>query len=702
MVFTFIPETAGATDLVLITFLDADNRQHKLNITLKTLEAVDTRMGVPDYTQFDYGILDKEGSQKLVTISEPDKGDLKFDEASGTITYTPYAEARGDDKVAYMVEVEGTMVKKQINIHHTDFAEIKNKEEKEIEVKADDQNPILIYALSNFKNIETIAAVVDGVKSADEGKVRVLDAEKGIIEYMPKKGVSRDEFSYTIKDQYGNKQKIEVDLKLKAVEEKVQNEQLEFRTAQDMRSFNYEMVDYLKDNNLKYLGMSDPQNGTVNMLNAKSGLFTFLPKDGFTGSEYIMIDVQDANGLVYQVPVKMSVLGKEQYSSNNMTIDNVSSVEADRKTYHSVLGKNEDGNQVLNAYGTKGGDVRVIDSKLGIVEYKPYPGFSGEDSYVFEYTNSEGDVIRKEMNVFIRDNSAAKISYGELSNQSKQIVSKETNVSQEEELALQESQATAEARKAEMEARLAEQRQREEAEAERKIQERIERQKAYEARLAQREEEQRQREAELAAKEAEAQVETLSEELAQAENEAQENEQSEEEKKNEEIAAGEKELEEQKRREQEQLAQLEEEKRRKAQQAKVEDEGSDQIVFRNILFDFNKSDLRQLSIDELNKIADYMDSHPDFYLQLDGHADWIGTDQYNLALSEKRAKQAFDYLMNKGLSKDRMEYFFFGESLPVAPNANPDGSDNPQGRQLNRRCEFELKKDGTADIIFKF
>ncbi|MBT3648643.1 MAG: hypothetical protein HN542_10425 [Flavobacteriales bacterium] len=58
--------------------------------------------------------------------------------------------------------------------------------------------------------------------------------------------------------------------------------------------------------------------------------------------------------------------------------------------------------------------------------------------------------------------------------------------------------------------------------------------------------------------------------------------------------------------------------------------------------------------------------------------------------------------MAQGLSKDRMEYFFFGESLPVAPNSNPDGSDNERGRQLNRRCEFELKKDGTADIIFKF
>jgi len=134
-------------------------------------------------------------------------------------------------------------------------------------------------------------------------------------------------------------------------------------------------------------------------------------------------------------------------------------------------------------------------------------------------------------------------------------------------------------------------------------------------------------------------------------------------------------------------------------EAKVDEEV---MVFRNILFDFDKSDLRLLSQKELDKVYNYLQKNPEYVLQLDGHADWIGTVEYNLALSERRAKQAYEYLKTKGISDERIVYQFYGEALPVAPNANADGSDNPDGRQLNRRCEFDLKQEGTADIIVKF
>lgn len=119
-------------------------------------------------------------------------------------------------------------------------------------------------------------------------------------------------------------------------------------------------------------------------------------------------------------------------------------------------------------------------------------------------------------------------------------------------------------------------------------------------------------------------------------------------------------------------------------------------------FDFDKSELRSLSKEELNKVYNYLFTHPDQSLQLDGHADWIGTVEYNLALSERRAKEAYDYLIARGIEDSRLIYQYFGEAVPVAPNANPDGSDNPQGRQLNRRCEISIKSEGTAEIIMKF
>ncbi|MDP4934253.1 MAG: OmpA family protein [Salibacteraceae bacterium] len=131
--------------------------------------------------------------------------------------------------------------------------------------------------------------------------------------------------------------------------------------------------------------------------------------------------------------------------------------------------------------------------------------------------------------------------------------------------------------------------------------------------------------------------------------------------------------------------------------------GTEKVVFRNILFDFDKADLREASITELQRVSSYLHTSPAVDLRIDGHADWIGSIEYNLALSEQRAKRAYYFIISEGISDKRLTYQYFGESLPIAPNANADGTDNPDGRQLNRRVEFKLDETGTADnVILKF
>ncbi|GAB4384404.1 MAG: hypothetical protein Kow0075_16420 [Salibacteraceae bacterium] len=143
--------------------------------------------------------------------------------------------------------------------------------------------------------------------------------------------------------------------------------------------------------------------------------------------------------------------------------------------------------------------------------------------------------------------------------------------------------------------------------------------------------------------------------------------------------------------------------RSKAEKMAGEANAEETIVFRNILFDFDKYDLRPKSIEELNKVTNYMMKKPEVEVRIDGHADWIGTVEYNLKLSERRALAAYNYIAKQGISEARLSYQFFGESVPIAPNANPDGTDNPEGRQLNRRCEFKIDQTGTADnIVLKF
>ncbi len=118
-----------------------------------------------------------------------------------------------------------------------------------------------------------------------------------------------------------------------------------------------------------------------------------------------------------------------------------------------------------------------------------------------------------------------------------------------------------------------------------------------------------------------------------------------------------------------------------------------------IYFDFDKFFLRLNSKDVLSKIYEYMNNNPEFTLEIVGHTDWMGSDEYNLKLSKKRAISAFKYLTNKGISEDNLVIKWVGESQPKVPNANPDGSDNPDNRQLNRRCEFKFQSNDTAYSI---
>jgi len=77
-------------------------------------------------------------------------------------------------------------------------------------------------------------------------------------------------------------------------------------------------------------------------------------------------------------------------------------------------------------------------------------------------------------------------------------------------------------------------------------------------------------------------------------------------------------------------------------------------------------------------------------IELATHTDSKGADDYNLKLSQKRADAVLQYLIEKGIVKERMTAKGYGESQPIAPNTNKDGSDNPEGRSLNRRTEIKI------------
>lgn len=118
-------------------------------------------------------------------------------------------------------------------------------------------------------------------------------------------------------------------------------------------------------------------------------------------------------------------------------------------------------------------------------------------------------------------------------------------------------------------------------------------------------------------------------------------------------------------------------------------------VFRlnNVFFDFDKYTLRPESYTELNRVVMFLNEYPNIEIEMGAHTDSKGSDEYNITLSHNRAKSVMEYILSKGIAASRITFKGYGETKPVAPNANADGSDNPDGRQLNRRVEFIIMKN---------
>jgi outer membrane protein OmpA-like peptidoglycan-associated protein len=114
------------------------------------------------------------------------------------------------------------------------------------------------------------------------------------------------------------------------------------------------------------------------------------------------------------------------------------------------------------------------------------------------------------------------------------------------------------------------------------------------------------------------------------------------------------------------------------------------MVLNNIFFDFDKATLRQTSNVELNNIMRFMNKYPKVVVEISGYTDSKGAADYNLKLSKERAAAVINYLIAKGIAKERMTSMGYGESSPDAPNVTSEGDDNPEGRQLNRRVELKI------------
>jgi OOP family OmpA-OmpF porin len=108
-------------------------------------------------------------------------------------------------------------------------------------------------------------------------------------------------------------------------------------------------------------------------------------------------------------------------------------------------------------------------------------------------------------------------------------------------------------------------------------------------------------------------------------------------------------------------------------------------------WDFNYDRLTNTAPDVLNKVIEFMTANPNIVVQVGSHTDSKGTEEYNMKLSQRRSDAVMKYLLSKKMPKNRLVSKAFGEGEPIAAsNDNPDGTDNPDGRAVNRRTEFKV------------
>ena len=113
--------------------------------------------------------------------------------------------------------------------------------------------------------------------------------------------------------------------------------------------------------------------------------------------------------------------------------------------------------------------------------------------------------------------------------------------------------------------------------------------------------------------------------------------------------------------------------------------GEKLAILVNINFDFDKSNIRSGEEAKLQGVLQTLVDNPDIKITVEGHTDSIGTDEYNMGLSQRRADSVRSYLLSRGIDFDRVDVAAFGERVPLASN------DTREGRAMSRRVEFVVR-----------
>jgi peptidoglycan-associated lipoprotein len=125
------------------------------------------------------------------------------------------------------------------------------------------------------------------------------------------------------------------------------------------------------------------------------------------------------------------------------------------------------------------------------------------------------------------------------------------------------------------------------------------------------------------------------------------------------------------------------------ERVKENEKGDVQVELDKIFFDFDKSKIRDDAATTLNVLVDLMNKYPSMEIEVSAHTDARGNDQYNLELSKRRAASTLEYLVSKGIDRNRLKSIGYGEMQPLN-DCVKEGICKDEEYDINRRCEFTI------------
>ena len=125
------------------------------------------------------------------------------------------------------------------------------------------------------------------------------------------------------------------------------------------------------------------------------------------------------------------------------------------------------------------------------------------------------------------------------------------------------------------------------------------------------------------------------------------------------------------------------------ERVKPNEKGDIQVELDKIYFDFDKSKIRNDAVITLNVLVDLMNKYPSMEVEVSAHTDARGNDQYNLDLSKRRAASTLEYLVSKGIDRNRLKSIGYGEMQPLNQCVK-EGVCKEEEYDINRRCEFTI------------